>query len=47
MSYYWFNRKDLLRKAHDKYHKEDGKERGADYYQRNKEKARKETKGIL
>ena len=47
MSYYWFNRKDLLKKAHDKYHKEDGKERGADYYQRNKEKARKETKGIL
>ena len=25
MSYYWFNRKDLLKKAHDKYHKEGGR----------------------
>ena len=47
MTYYWFNRKDLLKTAHDKYHKERGKERAADYYQRNKEKSKKETKGIL
>ena len=38
MSCYWFNRKDLLKKAHEKYHKEGGKERAADYYERNKEK---------
>ena len=38
MSYYWFNRKELLKKAHKKYHKEDGKEQPADYYERNKEK---------
>ena len=38
MSYYWFNRKDLLKRAHDKYRKEIGKERAADYYERNKEK---------
>ena len=24
--YYWFNRKELLKKAHDKYHKKGGKE---------------------
>ena len=41
MSYYWFNRKKLLKKAHDKYHKEGGKERAADYYERNKEKIKK------
>ena len=29
MSYYWFNRKDLLKRVHDKYHKEGGKERAA------------------
>ena len=27
MSYYWFNRKELLKKAHEKYHKEGGKEK--------------------
>ena len=37
MSYYWFNRKDLLKKAHDKYHKEGGKEQAARYYKKNKE----------
>ena len=26
MSYYWFNRKELLEKAHKKYHKKGGKE---------------------
>ena len=25
MSYYWFNRKNLLKKAHDKYHNKGGK----------------------
>ena len=27
MSYYWFNRKELLRKAKDRYHGCDGKEK--------------------
>ena len=38
MSYYWFNRKEMLKKAHDKCHKEGGKERAAHYYERNKDK---------
>ena len=32
MSYYWFNRKDSLKKASEKYHKEGGKERASEYY---------------
>ena len=36
-SYYWSNRKELLKKAHDKYHKKRGKEKAAEYYQKNKE----------
>ena len=32
MSYYWFNRKELLKKAHKKYHEEGGKEKTAKYY---------------
>ena len=39
--YYWFNRKDLLKKANDKYHKEGGKEVAAIYNQRNKEDIKK------
>ena len=27
MSYYWFNKKELLEKPHKKYHKEGGKRR--------------------
>ena len=41
MSYYWFNRKKMLKKAHDKYHKEGGKEIAAIYYQRKKEDIKK------
>ena len=44
MSYYWFNRKELLRKAHEKYHKEGGKEQAASYYQRNKDAIRKKAR---
>ena len=29
MSYSWFNRKELLKKARKKYHEEDGKEKAA------------------
>ena len=38
MSCYWFNRKELLKKAHKKYHGKNGKEQAADYYEGNKEK---------
>ena len=31
MSYCWFNRRELLEKAHKKYHKECGKEQAASY----------------
>ena len=37
MKYYWFNRKELLKKAYKKYHEEGGKEKAAKYYQDNKE----------
>ena len=35
MSYYWFNRKELLKKAHGKYHNKGGKEKAAKYCQEN------------
>ena len=40
--YYWFNRKELLKIAHDKYHNKGGKEKAAEYYQKNKEMIKKE-----
>ena len=43
MSYYWYNRKELLKKAHDKYRKEGGKERTAKYYERNKEEIKEKN----
>ena len=36
--YYWFNRKELLRKVHEKYHNKDGKEKAALYYQKKTKK---------
>ena len=36
MSYYWFNRKELLQKAKDIYQNGDGKEKPAGYYLKNK-----------
>ena len=44
MSYYWFNRKELLKKAHEKYHKEGGKEIAGEYYQKNKEAIKKNAR---
>ena len=32
MSYYWFNRQDLLEKAEEKYHNSGGKENTSEYY---------------
>ena len=42
--YYWFNRKDLLKKAHDNYHNKGGTEKAALYYQKNKETIKKREK---
>ena len=37
MSYYWFNREELLRKSKTKYNKKGGKEKYVKYYEDNKE----------
>ena len=37
------NRKELLKKAHDKYHNKGGKEKSAKFYQENKEMIKKEN----
>ena len=36
MSYYWFNRQELLQKAKNKYHNCGGKEKAAEYYLENR-----------
>ena len=36
MSYYWFNRKDILQKAKDRYHNRGGKEKAAEYCLKNR-----------
>ena len=36
MSYYWYNRQELLQKAEDRYHDCDGKEKAAKYYLENR-----------
>ena len=41
-NYYWFNRKDLFKKVHHKYHNKGGKEKATLYYQKNKETKRRE-----
>ena len=50
MSYYWFNRQELLKKAKGKHHNCDGKEKGAEYYLENrvvlKEKAKNKYKNL-
>ena len=45
MSYYWFNRQELLQKAKEKYDN-GGKERAAKYYQGNKDKKKKKRINI-
>ena len=42
MSYYWFNRKEILQKAKEKY----SKEKAADYYLENREVIKK-VKGSI
>ena len=36
--YYWFSRKDLLKKAHDKYRNKGGKEKSSKYYKQKTKK---------
>ena len=37
MSYYWFNKQELLGKAKDRYHSGGSKEEAAEYYMANKD----------
>ena len=50
MSYYWLNRKELLKKANEKYHNKGGKEKANQFYEDNKqaikEKARNKYKNL-
>ena len=43
MSYYWFNRQDILQKAKERY----SKEKAAEYYLKNKEAIKKKVKRVL
>ena len=36
MTYYWFNRKEILQKAKDRYHNGSDKEKAAEHYLKNK-----------
>ena len=40
MSYDWFNKKELLKKANDRYHNCEGNEKTAKYYLENKESSK-------
>ena len=44
MSYYWFNRKELLHKAKNRYHNCGSKGNGARYYTANKEVLKEKAK---
>ena len=50
MSYYWFNKKEVLQKAKEKYDNGGGKAKAAEYYQANKnflkEKAKNRYKNV-
>ena len=37
MSYYWFNREELWKKANEKYHNKGGKQKADEDYNQNKE----------
>ena len=44
MSYYWFNRQELLQKANDRYYNCGGKEKAAKYYIAHKNVIKKSKK---
>ena len=46
MSYYWFNKQDLLKKAKEKYHNNGGNEKAAKYYLDNKDVLKKKAKNV-
>ena len=43
MNYYWFNRREIFKKAKQK----DSKEKAAEYYKQNKEAIKKKVKRAL
>ena len=43
MSYYWFNRKEILQKAKERC----SKEKSAEYYLENKEAINKKSRGLI
>ena len=42
MSYYWFNREEVLKKTNEKYHNKGGKEKAVQSYKDNKEAIKKQ-----
>ena len=44
MSYYWFNREEILQKAKEKYENCVGKEKAAEYYRANKDVLKEKAK---
>ena len=44
MSYYWFNRKKLLKNAWNKYHNKGGKQKAVKYYAANQEVLREDAR---
>ena len=44
MSYYWFNREELLKKAKENCGNKGGKEKASKYYEENKEAIKEKTK---
>ena len=45
MSYYWFNREELLKKAKEKYDNKGGKQKTGDYCKKNKEAVNEKQRG--
>ena len=43
MSYYWFNRQDILQEAKERY----SKEKSAEYYAQNKEAIKEKSRSII
>ena len=46
MSYYWFNREELLKKAKEKHRNNGGKEKAAKYYLDNKDALKEKAKNL-
>ena len=46
MSYYWFNKQELLKKAKEKYHNNGGKGKAGKYYLDNKNVLKEKAKNV-